>query len=259
MFGRIASGIGRRSMPDKLRFPKAPAWGDRGPRTETLKQDIARWYEPAGGIDAAISRAERAMRESPNDPLFPDYSTGNLNARIRVQVEDLPPGKRGYFDPYQPMVHLDDRYLAEPTSRQNVLEHERSHGVFGAGNWGKAYAKEEPVATGKYSKSQGMPQSFTDYITTPPEVDVRLAAIKRMYAYNTGRIVDSPEEAERAIKWYGQNYDQLPKDTPDSPGGRKPYDAGEYLTLPDEMRARVLQRMTEVVRNPIDDLIERLG
>jgi hypothetical protein len=45
------------------------------------------------------------------------------------------------------------------------------------------------------------------YHTTPIETDAVLADIKRAYAERTGRLVDSPEEAERALKFF-RDYNQ---------------------------------------------------
>lgn len=235
-----------------LRFPPTPAWGPTGPRTQTLRQDIARWYEPAGGIDKAVSSARQAM-EQVDAPFLP-WDTRGLDRPIPVVLEESPTqtwtGSKkpplGVYDQRAGRVILNpaiDKY------KQNTLEHERSHGVFGVHGTGQGISREE---------TRFLDSAPTNYITSPDEIDVRLANIKRQYAYNTGRIVDSPEEAERALKWWGRNSDDYQLEAPKAE--QHPYqpksEAGTYLLLPEEQRQKVLRRMPELVNS---DLIERLG
>lgn len=235
-----------------LKFPPTPAWGPSGPKTKTLRDDIARWYEPAGGIDKAIASARQAM-EQVDAPFLP-WDTRGVDRPIPAVSMDLP--VQAWTGATKPSLGQYDertgRVLLNSTLskyKQNTLEHERSHGVFGVNGTGQGISSEQTRFLGS---------APTNYITAPDEIDVRLANIKRQYAYNTGRIVDTPEEAERAIKWWGRNSDDYQLEAPEAE--QHPYqpksEAGTYLLLPEEQKQKVLRRMPELVNS---DLIERLG
>lgn len=229
----------------ELRFPPGMAWGDKGPRTQTLRQDIARWYEPAGGLDAAVSsamEAQGARRKNDTMPEFPFWEASSLDRELPVVIKDLPAKYRGAYDMKTGRVEMPAAALTDPFNRQQTLEHERSHGVFGGDFLHPGYqdsltpAREDASAMAKWKA----------YAVRPEELDVRLAMIKRIYAYNTGRLVETPEEAERAVQWYIQNFRDLPADHPDSPNGDSK-DAQAIMGLPDAKRAKAMRRMTEVV------------
>jgi len=233
-----------------LRFPPTPTWGRTGPSTKTLREDISRWYEPAGGIDKAIAGAREAMQQV-DAPFYP-WDPRQLDREFPVITERQPVQyQNGSTTPPLGMYHSSTGVISLRPGidkyRQNTIEHERSHAVFGTHGTGQGMSDQETRFLG--SKP-------TNYITSPDEVDVRLANIKRQYAYNTGRLVDSPEEAERALKWWGRNSDDhqleapLPEQTPYAPKS----EAGTYLLLPEEQKQKVLRRMPELV-----NLIERLG
>ena len=78
---------------------------------------------------------------------------------------------------------------------------------------------------------------------SPTEIDVRLAEVKRRYAQHTGIIVDTPEKAEQAIKWF------------DTTRGERKYEMGEHdsgnhelwnMLTPDQ-KDEILHRMPELV------------
>jgi hypothetical protein len=228
----------------KLKFPPTPAWGGNGPSTKTLREDISRFYEPAGGIDRAIEAANLAMQQT-DDP-FRKWDTRNLDVQVPVVMAPLDPRVNGQYSPKTRRITLN----SDSVPTQNSIEHERSHAAFGPDQLPEqALAQEE-------SKYAG--QRNTKYISSPQEIDVRLANIKRHYAYNTGKIVTTPEEALEAIKWWGRNSDDFNDQAPEreQPAFRPQAEAGTYLLLPEEERNKVLRRMPELVNS---DLIERLG
>lgn len=230
-------------MPDsegdkirKLMFPPAPAWGDRGPRTRTLRDDISRWYEKVpGGLDAAVEQAQEAIRDNGGRP----WNPAGIDALSPVIVKAVDKGL-GYHNPRTGEVAISDSLLADHRLRQSVLEHERSHRLFGTP------AENGPILPGR---ARWLTQGSAEYVTKPTEIDVRIADIKRKYAHATGRLVNSPEEAEKAIMWFGRNFESLPQEGPDASGKADKEVAAEYITLPPPERERLLRRMMEVVSN----------
>jgi hypothetical protein len=219
----------------KLKFPPAPAWGDRGPRTKTLRGDIARWYENVpGGLDAAVAQAQAAVRENGGRP----WNPAMLDEPSPAVFKELDRGL-GYHNPRTDELALTRRFLSDPYQRQTVLEHERSHRLYG-----------EPMDDASVLPGEAQwlnSESGAQYVTKPSEIEVRVADMKRKYAHATGRLVDSPEEARRAIIWYGKNFEDMPTEGPDASKSGKNI-AREYLSLPEEERERLFRRMMEVVQ-----------
>jgi hypothetical protein len=227
-----------------LRFPPALPWGPTGPNTNTLREDISRWYEPAGGIDKAVAAAQQAMQKT--DAPFQPWDVKDLDRKIPMEFTEMPAGSNGRYMPDRKVVQVN---RDEPPS-QYTLEHERSHSVFGPDQY------QSPGISDTGTRFLG--KRNTAYITQPGEIDVRLANIKRHYAYNTGKIVTTPQEAEEALKWWGRNSDDFEKEVPEAerPAYLPKKEAGTYLLLPDEQKMKVLRRMPELVNS---NLIERLG
>ncbi len=229
-------------MPDphgdgirRLVGPPSPEWGDRGPGTDTLRQDIRRWYQPAGGLGIATFLANLAAENNGSQPFDPN----GMDEEIPVQMANIDRRYRGWWSPGSNAIVLSDKMLADHSGRQSVLEHERTHGLFKTGSTESV----DPVA--RYSKNAHVPE-WAAYTKSPSEIDARLAQIKRRYAYHTGQIVDTPGEAIRALKWYGRNHDSMDPESPDFDAELK-NTAGEYLMMPKDKREKVLKRMTEVV------------
>lgn len=228
----------------ELRFPPQLAWGERGPKTKTLRQDISRWYSQAGGLDAAVRSAREAMASRDGGTAmqeFPVWDEAALDREIPVAIVDESP----YYGEYKPKsgtVEMPRTSLLDPFGRQQTLEHERSHGVFGGDFQTPGYMDS---FTPPRDTASDMAK-WKAYAVQPDELDVRLAMIKRIYAYNTGRVVTTPSEAEQAMRWYIQNFPDLPPDHPDSPYGTGT-DAKAIMGLPDTKRAKAMRRMTEVV------------
>jgi hypothetical protein len=94
------------------------------------------------------------------------------------------------------------------------------------------------------------------YLTDPTEVDVRLAEIKRHYAHHTGRLVDSPEEAQKAWDWwrsYSRNFDPGVNESLERPGENPSLEREDFEfydnALSPQMKQQMLHRMPELVRS----------
>ena len=227
----------------KLRFPEAPAWGEAGPSTSSLAEDIARWYENAGGLGKAVQLAQSAGAQ---------WNPDDLRRKMPVTFADTgKPSDLGTYDPNNGKILLQPRFQTEEMDRkgrfgrQMLVEHERSHGALGVPR------QDEPLAKGAGAFDR---PEFGDYVMRPSEMRVRLAQIKRRYAHATGKIVDSPEEANKALLWYMDN-------APNEPSGPDKDDTGqgaavEYLYNPD-VRRKAMEMMPKVVN--ADMLIGRLN
>ena len=229
-------------MPDphgdgirRLVGPPAPAWNDRGPATKTIRQDIRRWYQPAGGLGIAAFLAQLAAEKNGSKPFDPNA----MDEKIPVQMANTDKSTAGWWKPSNNTIVLSDKFLADPAQRQSTLEHERTHGMLKTGSTESI----DPVV--RYSANSHAPE-WVSYVKSPSEIDARLAQIKRRYAFHTGKIVDTPEEAIRALKWYGRNHDNMDPESPDYDRDLKAT-AGEYLLMPKDKRDKVMKRMTEVV------------
>ena len=76
---------------------------------------------------------------------------------------------------------------------------------------------------------------FYDYSTTPIELDPRIAEVKRQYTHATGKPVNTPEEANRALEW-----------------GRRHAEGDSTvrkMSRDPQLRALIIQRMLELVQN----------
>ena len=287
-------------------YPPSPNAGGGewtpGRGTKTLRQDISRWYDNAGGLDPAVESAqkslgarqaadaatekaapwslENAMGLTPKNP-FLGWDPKGLDLEIPTTVrerDDPLNGENmgqyaGYSYANMPKTGKGPRISLNPHApgRQHTLEHERSHALY-MGALQKMQSTNpagtratSPLAT---ESSNGRLPSEAAYLTRATEIDVRLAGIKRIYAHFTGELVDTPEKAEKALQWYGENYRQADEDKKDRPrfggwSGSKDFlldgqdgiqeddyfASREWLSLPPEKRKQVLQRMTEVVSN----------
>jgi hypothetical protein len=230
----------------RLRYPQPPAW-DEGPSSQSLADDISRWYENAGGLDRAIDLAQQAgAKWRPEDIYKRRPVTFEDSENVIYRASDKP--VRGSYDPATGKVRMTpgyktDVYADGKSGRQAVLEHERSHGALGVNS------KDDPIAeAGGAFSSPG----FGNYVLTPDEMTVRLAQIKRRYAHETGEIVDTPEKAQRALYWYFDHAPQEPKGADYDPSGYGT--VIEYLHNP-----AVRKKAAEMMPKVVDTLIERLG
>jgi len=82
-----------------------------------------------------------------------------------------------------------------------------------------------------------------DYLTEARELDPRIAEVRRHYAWNTGEGVRSPEEAEKAWKWFGDNLQGIKEANSASmtPMAYRLYDG-----LPEGVKRIMYARMTHI-------------
>jgi hypothetical protein len=232
----------------------------------TLGDQIGRWYEPAGGLGNAIKSAQTAQKNRDGSVLdgllWPKWEPADVTQRTPASITISAPsqdqaGPEGRWDSYPGSVWLK-KGSAWP--QQPVLEHELGHNAYVRDT---ATLRSQEDATEKGAAGWNVPHGGTDradfyrYALDPAEVDVRLAEIKRRYAFATGRLVDSPEEAQKAWDWWRSNYYESPPDKNDperptmTPGQFRIYD-----NLPGPMQRQMFHRMPELVRS--EDRIRRL-
>lgn len=230
----------------RLLYPQAPEWTADGPVTQSLAEDISRWYENAGGLDKAVDLAQRAGATWNPKELHKKRPVVFENSD-RVRYRSGKDTTQGSYDPTTETIRMspnfrDSDVTPRGSGRQTVLEHERSHAALGVSK------DDTPYKAGGWFPTKG----YGEYLMTPSEMTVRLAQIKRRYANATGKIVDSPEEAERALFWYLDNAPNEPKGPDSDPVGEGT--AVEYLHNPD-VRRKAMEMMPKVV----DKLIGRLN
>ena len=129
------------------------------------------------------------------------------------------------------------RFQAEGAVDPNNMEH------FANDNWGYHTAADiaysnvfSPEQIAAMGPEEAMKQAqMLKYRTMPVEADTVLADIKRAYAEQTGRLVNTPEEAERALLWFAKlgpsEADQIFTTLPYGTAAR-PVDA-QYFLFPD--------------------------
>lgn len=154
--------------------------------------------------------------------------------------------------------NADDSSFGKDSDEQNSLEHELTHGSILGGEDFRTPGIGEKVKENKgpfspdrkyegdqewHNPSAYYQRKDLKYAMDPVEIDVRLAEVKRRYAQHTGIIVDTPEKAEQAIKWFEQTR------------GERKYKMGEHdsgnhelwsMLTPDQ-RDEILYRMPELV------------
>lgn len=269
--------------------------------TPTLGSQIGRWYENAGGLNKAVSSAQTAQQN--RDPAVLNDNTWTkwqpedaLTKQTPVYRKPLSPETGGYFRPATGNITLNSD--TTPSYQQGTLEHELSHAAFArdsstmlrmqaatrkpsAADWldwttygitpNKKWSTPQ-LAENTPHKPYGNAQ-HTEYLLNPAEVDVRLAEIKRIYAQQTGKLVETPQQAHEAMNWYRENMDNTGGSavrvgvgssgrsvTPPRNVSQELRDGGNfeptisreafklYDTLPDEQRQQLLHRMPELVQ-----------
>ena len=168
---------------------------------------------------------------------------------------------------------VEEDWLGQTTfvtpGQQGTVEHELTHSAYGGPFSSDPRSRER----GSYTPAdptprwQGVPPRDADgnpnedYVgqtmktyspddqksyarqSTPIEMDPRIAEIKRSYAASTGRLVNSPEEAERAWKWWQKKTQKAP-----AYRGSWRRDYFERTNSDPVERAAALKRMQEIVK-----------
>lgn len=224
---------------------------------ETPGKHFGRWYDKIpGGFKRVVEKAKEVSntnRAAGSDvsgfaKRWPEMPYKNLNDPTRVNWHAMP--KDVSIFERQTSGQTKGRgfpvdlfsYPSSPTSRA-TLEHELTHNVF-------------PGATDSSRRDGWLKDyvdTFRDYLLSPSEIDVRLAEIKRRFAFATGELVDTPEKAKKAIEWWKARNNQyrvdafLDKGTNAASIGSDWEDV--YERLPERFKQELYKRMPELVQN----------
>jgi hypothetical protein len=153
--------------------------------------------------------------------------------------------------------------LSRRAGNQATLEHELGHNAYIRD---AETGRRQRDAAGGAARNWVIPPGgdpwgdYDAYTLGPAEVDVRLAEIKRHYAHHTGRIVDSPGEAQRAWEWWRANQSLFQEhwrageteDQVERPGENPtltPETFDLYDSQPAHMKEQMLHRMPELVES----------
>lgn len=220
----------------------------------TLGSQIARWYERTpGGLAGAVDAAQQAMG-SRDRGILPNHKWTRwspqdvLDKRATLDVYPRPGAPYlGQYDPMKGEVYADPR----SEKFQTTLEHELSHHAYADSD--QTYAS--PSSYDGYPSAMNSEQDFVAYVLTPVETDVRLAEVKRRYAHATGRLVTTPEEAQRAWDWFMRTSGEQQKQYYSGPNESS---SGLYemeLNWTPEQRKQAMHRMPELVASPVSGLL----
>ena len=255
-------------LPKEVRY-NGPNINTPTPGAKTLRGEVNRWYDNAGGFNNAVDKAQVAQRNRNTSVLgnskWPKWSPQQLDNKVNVTKgknwrENF--GVSGFYTPSigslrSPSIHLSNN------SNQAVLEHEMSHSVFNPGisNTIKGMAFGTNDAHSNKSPNTGFLDSgHKRYISDPGEVDVRLAEIKRRYAKSTGKLVTNPQEAQEAWSWWKQNSNSYPSainsDNPNDNNSPTMHSSEfEYYDgAPQNIKKQYFNRMPELVSNSSNNL-----
>ena len=238
---------------------------------QSLGKHIGRWYDKApGGFDKAVADAQTAQNVNDGGQRLDRnkwvrYPASAVDAKIPTNIpKSLMPLKvTGYSSAFGGTPEQRPITVPHPRGQkanQNTLEHELTHSAFGQSPRslaGKPTSDKDLVAMGG--------GDYNKYLLNPVEVDVRLAEIKRRYANETGRIVDTPQKARAAWDWFhspnasvkkykntsGQTYPTSPGQPATWYDDRPTYrdNEGSYDRLPEETKKEFQLRMMELVQN----------
>ena len=265
-----------KELPPSPPLPNADA--------RSLAGNVGRWYSRAGGVDKAVLAAQQAMRNRDESVLpldrWPVWGREAVYAPVKeerfVEKPEQPARGRMSVDRYadgriKPVISVSP----DAPSRQATKEHELTHAVSLSHGELPTYRKQSESALA--GSEEQAPGTYIDrnewragYLTRPIESDARLAEVKRRYAYYTGNLVTTPQEAVAAWEWYKQHEglfdadenaaaaaEKQPTVTPqvDAPT-LKPMDTEFYDSLPDSEKQKLFHRMPELVNR--EDRIRNL-
>jgi hypothetical protein len=237
---------------------------------------LERYYRHVGGIDKAVEGAEQSMQKNTAKPPMPNWrrnwtqwNTSNIKKPTDVYYSEyvdagkpspyhgaLAQPRKNAIPSEQPAVMMASPAVRDglrPTMKspwdrnQSALEHEVSHDLFGlpeARTSNKTWA--DNLRTPSMRKDEGY-----RYKSQPSEVDVQLAEVKRRYAAVQKRLVNSPEEAKRALEWWKRRGPIIDKQTE---GGKEDSSYGDrfrniLMDMDEEGLKNFYHRMPELVQN----------
>lgn len=244
------------------------------PQTQTsLGEQVDRWYEPVGGIGPVLRNAltRGAMNFGGLDrKRWPALTSEGVNRQQRIYRGDdyLADGIEegevgGYYRANSELENLltgtrrpsragDFIHLLDEGSDNHMKEHELTHGALLGGPAGMDVGIGETSEENRGTFTQeGTPEFLlqrtstgevtdqSDYFSNPIEIDVRLAEIKRRYAYHTGVEVQTPEQAADALEWFNATREDR---------GRGDSMGHNFLdSLSPEQKQEIFHRMPELV------------
>ncbi|HSW48720.1 MAG TPA: hypothetical protein VLH09_01030 [Bryobacteraceae bacterium] len=208
--------------PSPIQLRQQPS-SDR-PAAESLVSNIRGYYARVpGGFDGAVRTARAASADHPLK-LFPPLCYESLDRPVPIvhAPPHLPRNGRigGYFSPGEQQAYIAAGF---PAARvQEVVEHELTHAWQFAPRGQTGLPGAMAADHRRYHKPLGEPGqhrrildcmfSFSgrdngiriafvrDYLCRPSEIDVRLAAFKRWWAWNHGELLDLREQARHALE-----------------------------------------------------------
>lgn len=221
--------------------------------TTSLGDQIGGWYHRIpGGLNKAIDSSQVMQKKVDAHPglknyreEFPSFSPNQIRRPTEVwaqQADDLGnmdgfilPGSQG--QPIWARATPDQPDLVGPTT----LQHELSHRAFGM----------SPSSLQRTSSAVDVaddPSALKQYLTAPHEMDARLAEIKRRYASDVGRLVDSPSEADEALRWWQDEGVWLDKARPEAMRASNPFAFSKEISDADEATMATMRlRMAELL------------
>ena len=208
--------------PSPIELRQQPT-GNR-PAAESLASNIRGYYERVpGGFEGAVRTARTASVGHPLK-LFPPLRYESLDRPVPIvhAPPDLPRDGRigGYFSPEKQRAYIAAGF---PDAKvQEVVEHELTHAWQCAPRERMGPPGELTADRGQYHRPLGEPRqhqqildcmfSFSGgnsnlraafvrgYLCRPSEIDVRLAAFKRWWAWNQGQLLTLPEQVRQALE-----------------------------------------------------------
>ena len=172
----------------------------------TPESQFSRWYENSGGFDKAVRQAqlaqvERSMRDEEAGFPFKDWNPSSVKRPIQSSF-----GGTDYLGEYKsgsayqpPAIILADDPQISHGGMQFRLDHELDHAVtvedMNSRTNPELYA---PLKGGE--PIEGVHSRDSAYWRRPNEIDARLGTIKRAYAFNTGKLPETPEDSEKALQ-----------------------------------------------------------
>ncbi len=175
-----------------------------------------------GGLDEAIRKAEEARRRNIAEGFDTSKYTENPELgrlkqvleqpkRIRTYPHDFDPllgGVLGHYDTNTGKVFLSSKASWKQFPQRAAMEHEMTHAaLIGKKPTEQVKRKATRLLDEIKRKNPGITtDAYDEYVLRGVEIDPRLAAIKRMYAEATGKLVDTPAEAKKALEFFKKRY-----------------------------------------------------
>ena len=152
-----------------------------------------------GKVDQAAQQAQAYRDTHPEVPFIQDLNKIHDPHRFQVgtpeAVQQLAkvPDAEALWNSRQDTAYFDKA----PDS--SVVLHEFAHSTqVGPGGDAALNFQNRFAAT----SDKGTPQ-YNSYLATPREAEERMIALKHLYSKDTGRTINSPEEAQAALQYYG--------------------------------------------------------